>query len=241
VTSAAIIVTGSAGGIGVALCERFRRDGFTVVGIDRRESTAADIEYREDLARSDRLVEIGAEVASTLSVKAVVHNGATQPLGGAGAADFDAWAEAFRVNVVAVEGLVAGTRASLAANRGSVVAIGSVHARATSEGIAAYATTKAALEGWVRAAALDLGPEIRVNAIAPGAIDTPKLREGFARWGERARARLDFLRDRTALRRVGAPADVAGAAAFLVGDDASFITGTTLVVDGGATARLGSE
>jgi NAD(P)-dependent dehydrogenase (short-subunit alcohol dehydrogenase family) len=122
------------------------------------------------------------------------------------------------------------------------VVISSVHARATTTGINAYATTKAALEGWVRSAALDLGPDIRVNAVAPGAIDTAKLREGFARWGEAsAEERKEVLRQRTALRRIGHPRDVAGAVSFLVSDEASFITGSVLVVDGGATARLGSE
>lgn len=82
---------------------------------------------------------------------------------------------------------------------------------------------------------------VLVNAIAPGAIDTAKLREGFARWGETAEERKALLRQRTALRRIGEPSDVAGAVSFLIGDDARFITGTVLVVDGGATARLGSE
>ena len=122
-----------------------------------------------------------------------------------------------------------------------MVVVSSVHARATTGGLTAYATSKAALEGWVRSAALDLGPEIRVNAVAPGAIDTAKLSEGFARWGESAEERKAVLRERTALRRIGEPADVAAAVSFLIGDDARFITGSVLVVDGGATARLGSE
>jgi NAD(P)-dependent dehydrogenase (short-subunit alcohol dehydrogenase family) len=81
-----------------------------------------------------------------------------------------------------------------------------------------------------------------VNAVAPGAIDTAKLREGFARWGEESAAeRKALLCQRTALQRVGEPRDVAGAVSFLIGDDAKFVTGSVLVVDGGATARLGSE
>jgi NAD(P)-dependent dehydrogenase (short-subunit alcohol dehydrogenase family) len=88
---------------------------------------------------------------------------------------------------------------------------------------------------------MDLGPDIRVNAVCPGAIDTAKLREGFARWGESAEERKEVLRQRTALRRIGEPSDVAGAVSFLIGADARFITGSVLVVDGGAMARLGSE
>lgn len=239
--TAAVIVTGAAGGIGAALCQRMRNDGYIAIGIDRNVAPAADTYLQVDLSESEQLVELGRRLAREYDLKAVVHNGAVQPIAGAGDTPFDEWTNALRVNVIAVDALMSGTRENLAANDGSIVVISSVHGRATSGGITAYATTKAALEGWVRSAAMDLGPGIRVNAIAPGAIDTAKLREGFARWGETAEERKEVLRQRTALRRIGDPSDVAGAVSFLIGDDARFITGTVLVVDGGATARLGSE
>jgi NAD(P)-dependent dehydrogenase (short-subunit alcohol dehydrogenase family) len=240
--SQAIVVTGAAGGIGAALCERMRIDGYLTIGIDRNAAPAADVDLQLDMRESEQLVELGRELGRNYDVKAVVHNAATQPIAPAGETSLNDWVAALRVNVIAVDALISGTRTSLAANDGSVVAISSAHARATTGGVTAYATTKAALEGWVRSAALDLGPEIRVNAVAPGAIDTAKLREGFARWGEEsAEERKAVLRQRTALRRIGEPSDVAGAVSFLIGDDARFITGTVLVVDGGATARLGSE
>jgi NAD(P)-dependent dehydrogenase (short-subunit alcohol dehydrogenase family) len=237
----AVIVTGAAGGIGAALCERMRKDGYIAIGIDRNDALAADIHLQVDLGKSEQLVDVGRELARNYELKAVVHNGAVQPIGGAGETPWDEWANALRVNVIAVDALMSGARENLAANEGSVVVISSVHGRATTGGITAYATTKAALEGWVRSAAMDLAPEIRVNAVAPGAIDTAKLREGFARWGESAEERKAILRQRTALHRIGEPSEVAGAVSFLIGDDARFITGTVLVVDGGATARLGSE
>lgn len=237
----AVIVTGAAGGIGAALCERMRKDGYIAIGIDRNVAPAADTYLQVDLSESEQLVDLGRELAEKYDLKAVIHNGAVQPIAGAGETPFAEWTNALRVNVLAVDALMSGTRESLAANDGSVVVISSVHGRATTGGITAYATTKAALEGWVRSAAMDLGPSIRVNAIAPGAIDTAKLREGFARWGETAEERKAILRQRTALRRIGEPSDVAGAVSFLIGEDARFITGTVLVVDGGATARLGSE
>lgn len=239
--SRAVIITGAAGGIGAALCERMRKEGYIAIGIDRNEALAADIHLQVDLGKSEELVEVGRELATDYELKAVVHNGAVQPIGGAGQTPWDEWANALRVNVIAVDALMSGARENLAANDGSVVVISSVHGRATTGGITAYATTKAALEGWVRSAAMDLAPEIRVNAVAPGAIDTAKLREGFTRWGESAEERKEILRQRTALRRIGEPSEVAGAVSFLIGVDARFVTGTVLVVDGGATARLGSE
>jgi NAD(P)-dependent dehydrogenase (short-subunit alcohol dehydrogenase family) len=218
-----------------------RTEGYLVIGIDLEPSPDVDVDLPLDLRDSDRLKDIGSQLARDYALKAVVHNAAVQPVAGAGETSIAEWTDALRVNVLAVDALVAGTRASLAVNDGSVVVVSSVHARATTGGLTAYATTKAALEGWVRSAALDLGPAIRVNAVAPGAIDTAKLREGFARWGESAEERTAILRERTALGRIGEPAEVAGAVAFLIGEDARFITGTVLVVDGGATARLGSE
>jgi NAD(P)-dependent dehydrogenase (short-subunit alcohol dehydrogenase family) len=237
----AVIVTGAAGGIGAALCERMRKDGYIAIGIDREPAPAADTYLQFDLSESEQLVDLGRELARDYQLKAVVHNGASQPIGQAGDTSLEDWMDALRVNVIAIDALISGTRENLAGNDGSVVVISSVHARATSGGVTAYATTKAALEGWVRSAAMDLAPSIRVNAVAPGAIDTAKLREGFARWGESAEERKQVLRQRTALQRIGEPAEVAGAVSFLMGDDARFITGSVLVVDGGATARLGSE
>jgi NAD(P)-dependent dehydrogenase (short-subunit alcohol dehydrogenase family) len=238
----AVIVTGAAGGIGAALCERMRQDGYLAIGIDNEAVPAADVALRLDLRDSQQLVDLGRRLAGEYALKAVVHNAAVQPTARAGDTSFQDWSDALRVNVIAADALVRGTRSELAANDGSVVVIGSVHARATTGGLTAYCTTKAGLEGWVRSAALDLGPDVRVNAVAPGAIDTAKLREGFARWGEEsAEERRAVLRERTALRRIGEPGDVAGAVSYLIGDDARFVTGSVLVVDGGATARLGSE
>jgi NAD(P)-dependent dehydrogenase (short-subunit alcohol dehydrogenase family) len=238
----AVIVTGAAGGIGAALCRRAKEDGYLAVGIDRDAAGEADVQILADLRDSERLIALGAELSLEYEIKALVHNAAVQPLAGAGQTSVMQWLDTLAVNLIAVDALLAGTRTNLAAHNGAVVVITSVHAHATTTGITAYAASKAALEGWVRAAALDLGPQIRVNAVAPGAINTAKLREGFARWGaESAENRMAVLRERTALRRIGEPGDVAGAVAFLIGDDASFVTGSVLTVDGGATARLGSE
>ncbi len=238
----AVIVTGAAGGIGVAICKRIRRDGYIAIGIDTDTAVEADLDIRSDLRESDQLITLGRELARDYELKAVVHNAAVQPVAGAGRTTVTEWLDTLRVNVIAVDALVSGTRENLAANDGSVAVISSVHAHATTAGLTAYATSKAALEGWVRSAALDLGPDIRVNAVTPGAIDTPKLQEGFARWGDESADELKaVLRRRTALRCIGKPNDIAGAVSFLIGDDARFVTGTVLVVDGGATARLGSE
>lgn len=240
--TSAVIVTGAAGGIGRAICERFRQGGYHVIGVDRNEADAADHWLEIDVGDLGPLREAAAAISEQYPLAAVVHNAAIQPMAGAGDTEYDVFVETMRVNVLAADSLVHATRSNLAQQRGSVVVVSSVHASATTAGISAYATSKAALEGWVRSAAIDLGPDIRVNAVRPGAIDTAKLREGFARWGpDVAEERRSVLMARTPLKRIGEPAEIASAVAFLVSDEASFITGSTLVVDGGASACLGTE
>jgi NAD(P)-dependent dehydrogenase (short-subunit alcohol dehydrogenase family) len=240
--SQTVIVTGSSGGIGKAICRRFRSAGCYVVGFDQVESSNASEWVNVDLGDLRRVNEVTMEISSKHQLGVVVHNAAIQPLGAAGDTSHEAFIETLRVNVVAADVLISATRANLARNKGSVVVISSVHASVTTAGISAYATSKAALEGWVRSAAIDLAPAVRVNAVRPGAIDTAKLREGFARWGpDVSDERRAILEARTPLGRIGSTTDVAAAVYFLAGSEAGFITGSTLVVDGGATARLSSE
>ena len=122
----------------------------------------------------------------------------------------------------------------LRAARGSVVNIVSIHARLTKAGFSLYAATKGGLEALTRALALELAPEVRVNAVAPAATDTPMLRAGF---GKDVRG-LRRLGEYHPLGRIATPQEVAQAALWLASDKASFVTGAVLDVDGGMGALL---
>lgn len=238
----AVIVTGAAGGIGQAICDRFKFGGVTVVGIDREQCEHVDHWLGIDLGDLAGLRRAASDISRQHQLAAVIHNAAVQPIAGAGETEHELFLETMRVNVLAVDNLVSATAANLSRNKGAIVVVSSVHAIATTAGINAYATSKAALEGWVRSASIDLAPRIRVNAVRPGAIETQKLREGFDRWGPAAALeRREILESRTPLGRIGKPEEVAAAVKFLASPEASFITGSVLVVDGGASARLGSE
>ena len=129
-------------------------------------------------------------------------------------------------------------------SRGAVVNVASVHAFATSAGAAPYAASKGAIVALTRAAALEWAPDVRVNAVAPGAVDTGMLRQGVQRWAppEAVDAELERLAARIPLGRIGRPEEIAEAILFLAdGRRSSFITGQVLVADGGALARLSTE
>jgi NAD(P)-dependent dehydrogenase (short-subunit alcohol dehydrogenase family) len=134
---------------------------------------------------------------------------------------------------------------ALQVSRGAVVNVASVHAIATSVGAAPYAASKAAIVALTRAAALEWAPEVRVNAVLPGAIDTPMLRQGVQRWAissDAVEPAIVELGARIPLGRIGRPDEVAQAILFLADSDrSSFITGQTLVADGGALTRLSTE
>lgn len=228
------VVTGAAGGIGSATCKVLRAQGWRVLAVDRK---AIDHPDAIQLDVSD-----AEAVASTLSelerVDALVNNAAVQLFKSIVETTVEEWddvaASTLRSSFVCLKAV----QPQLTENKGAVVNVGSVHARATSESIAAYAAAKGGLSAFTRAAALELAPEIRVNAVLPGAVDTPALRQGLSRREEAE----STLISRTPIQRLGAPSDIAEAIAFLLDPErSSFITGQELIVDGGVMARLASE
>jgi len=231
------VVTGVAGAIGGAVAEVLREEGRLVFGIDR-DSPSVELDEFEvvDLADTDAAAAAFAAVA-TRDIDALV-NAAGVMFSGTG---LENWDTTMAVNVRAAQLAMTALREPLERTAGAVVNVSSVHAVATSRGIAAYVASKGALTALTRAAALELAPRVRVNAVAPGAVESAMLRAGLDREGRADAARAELVA-RTPLGRVGDPRDVAEAVAFLLdGARSSFITGQQLVVDGGATAMLGTE
>jgi len=229
------VVTGAAGGIGRATCALLASAGWTVIGLDRR-APARDEWIQVDVGDADALV---AALTDLQRVDGLVNNAAVQHSKALSETSVEEWdavsAQNLRAPFVAMKAL--GSR--LAVAHGAVVNVSSVHAVATSASVAAYAASKGGLVALTRAAALEFAEAgVRVNAVLPGAIDTPALRKRF----ERRRDAEECLVARTPLKRIGNPEEVADAIVFLLdGQRSSFVTGQTLVVDGGALARLSTE
>ncbi|HEY8057542.1 MAG TPA: SDR family oxidoreductase, partial [Acidimicrobiales bacterium] len=174
---------------------------------------------------------VAATVARFGRVDILVNNAATNPYQGPTIdVDLSRYDKTFLVNL---RGPLVWTqlahRASMAEHGGSVINIASVGGLSVEPSIGVYNTTKAGIIYLTKTLAAELGPQVRVNAIAPGLVRTDFAR---ALW----ETNEDALARRLPTRRLGEPEDVAGAALFLASDLASWITGHTLVVDGGALA-----
>lgn len=239
-----VLITGAAGGIGHALVEAFAAAGYRVLATDRIERQAGPAGHEYFVCDLRRTVEEPAYADATFArirqllqgqpLAALVNNAALQVLGSAGELSREDWRSTLDVNLLAPFLWTQALLPELEAARGTVLNVGSIHARLTKPGFVAYATSKAALGGMTRALALELGSRVRVNAIEPAAIDTPMLRAGFEGQAER----LSRLNRCHPTGRIGSPAEVARLAVVLIGDGLPFLNGACIPLDGGIGSAL---
>lgn len=240
------IVTGGASGIGRATAERFASEGAIVVVADVDEaggratvSTAqaegGDAHFiRTDMTDPSQVQRLVDETVSLFGRLDVLHNNAfwaalNSPVVDTSDADW------IRTIDTSLRGVFHGCRAAIpamiASGGGAIVNMSSVAGTNTSPRTAAYAAAKGGVISLTRAIALDYGRQgIRANAVAPGTIDTPAVAHILA-----DPVRRDYLTGRILVGRIGHPRDIAAAVLYLASDEASFVTGQVLVVDGGRT------
>lgn len=238
------IVTGAAGGIGLAIGRRLLQDGMCVVlaDLDETRLAAASAELGKDadpacIATSRCDVSQEADVVHTVgttierfgSVDAIVNNAGLMVFKPIEQQTGQDWSRILGVDLIGAFYFIKQAFLRMTVG-GAIVNIASIHAVETEPMVASYAAAKAALLSLTRSASLEGKPKgIRVNAILPGAIDTPML------WDNpNVKAGIEVVDKRD----VGQPADVADAVAYLVSDRARFVQGASLLVDGGRLARL---
>jgi len=247
-----VLVTGAAGGIGRATIRLFADKGWRVIGVDRADFGDGfppnGLFIQSDISRPEEMRSIFEKAhAYTDSLDGLVNNAAMQIAKPLVDTTVEEWDAVMASNLRSVFlGVKLAHPLLKAAGGGAVVNVSSVHAIQTSANIAAYAASKGGLLALTRAMAIEFASDaIRVNAILPGAVDTPMLRAGLDRGhvghGD-IQERLDNLARKTVSGKVGTPEEIAHAIYFLADNEqSSFMTGQALVVDGGATARLSTE
>ncbi len=235
------IVTGASRGIGFAIAQRFVADGYKVC-ITGRDAAALD-SAAKDLGGADVAIGVAGKgddpdhrsaVIDTVlgqfgPVTTLVNNIGINPVyGPLGSLDLGAARKIFEVNVLGTLGWVQEALRGGLTEGGSIVNISSVSGVRPAPGIGFYGVTKAALIHLTEELAIELAPKVRVNAVAPAVVKT-----------KFASALFDGREDEVAagypLARLGVPEDIAGAVAFLASPDAAWITGQTIVIDGGVT------
>jgi NAD(P)-dependent dehydrogenase (short-subunit alcohol dehydrogenase family) len=245
------LITGANGGIGRATVLEFAKAGWQVVGVDR---DALEFNFptdglfvQTDISKPENVKELFAQVAALHPrLNALVNNAAIQIAKPLIQTTLEEWDKLMDINLRAVFYSIKQAYPLLKAASGAIVNVASVHAVATSADIASYAASKGALVALTRAMAIEFAvDDVRVNAILPGAVDTPMLEAGLSRGHVSAgsmEARKAELAQKTVIGRVGTPEEIAKGILFLADNDqSSFMTGHPMLVDGGATIRLSTE
>jgi NAD(P)-dependent dehydrogenase (short-subunit alcohol dehydrogenase family) len=226
------LVTGAASGIGAATVARLLADGATVLACDiSGEGMAGTFNHVANLADPQAIALLAAAAESQLGgLDILVNNAGVCPVGTLEDLTDDQWQFGLDVNLLAPARLAKACLPLLkASSAGRVINTGSILSRYGDAGLGAYASSKHAILGFTRSLAMELGPfGVTVNCVQPGCIVTGMTR-GMLENG----AAAEYYREKSALKRLGQPEDIADVIAFLASDDARFITGQGIIADGG--------
>jgi len=239
-----VLITGVSGGIGGALVQAFFEAGYRVIATDIvPPGNGQGIEYFFQI-NLESLIENENEakefydrvqlILKQGGLKALVNNAALQIIKPIDELTVNDLMRTLNVNSAAPFFLIQNFLVNLIRANGSVINISSIHGELTKPNFVAYATSKAALSGLTRALAVELGARVRINGIAPAAIETKMLKSGF----ENKLEKFDELSRMHPVGRIGHPHEVANLAVFLASKSAGFINGSIFEIDGGISKRL---
>lgn len=245
-----VLITGCNGGIGTELCNVFKKNNWTVIGTSLEDNAThdrTDLYIQGDLTDPTFPEKLILRIKNTYNrLDCIVNNAACQICKPIYDMNVVEWDKVYNCNVRAVYLLAKYGYSLLKNTQGNIINIASVHSNSTSDEIAAYASSKAAIVGLTKNLAIELGKfNIRVNSISPGAVDTQMLRSGLLR-GHVGNGSSDELVEKLGnthlLKRVGKPEEIANLAYF-IGDkkNGEFINGANIMIDGGACIKLSTE
>lgn len=230
------VVTGALGGMGGVTCDLLASKGYVVVGVDRRDGLRASIAdlFVGDVCDETLWATVRDHVSETYGhLDALINIAGRNYFSLIGDADLDEWRSMMDVNVL---GMVAPIKYLVGLLRNgrspAIVNMSSISGQIGSVGYSAYVTTKGAVDSLTKSLALELGPQIRINAVCPGWIETPFTTDGLSLASDPVAYRQE-VEAMHALGRVGTPLEVAEAIVWMASRAASFMTGSMVVVDGG--------
>ena len=237
-----VLITGANGSIGQGLCQGFQEAGWRVIGSDYAESCAFSIDdyISIDLDRLCKDSQYREKCIDhiyhdcTDGLDALINNAATQILAPMESLSFGDWQTTININLNSTFILIQALLLKLRVAKGSVVNIASIHSTLTKPNFSAYATSKSGLVGLTKSLAVELGHQVRVNAICPAAIDTSMLHAGFIDNPQG----LEELKKFHPSGNIGSISDIVNAALFMTDNHNSFLNGSILNLDGGISSRL---
>jgi NAD(P)-dependent dehydrogenase (short-subunit alcohol dehydrogenase family) len=236
VTGRRVVVVGGAAGIGLATARLALETGAQVAIIDRQSAPPGTLGFTADMKRTS---EVNAAIAAAANALGGIDGLAycagidlQTPLGDT--AD-EAWEQVIDVNLTGAMRACRAALPHLSAQGGSIVLVSSGAGLSPLRHRTAYCASKAGLNMLAKTLAMELAPDgIRVNALCPGAVETGLFRSGFNGIADQDAA-LAEVKARYALKRVAEPEEIARAILFLLSEDASYVTGIAMAVDGGRT------
>jgi NAD(P)-dependent dehydrogenase (short-subunit alcohol dehydrogenase family) len=246
------LVTGAAMGIGAAVAELLARRGAKLALFDRADDDLEELAARLRAAGNEVEAIVGdvrdhavLESATEITMRrfgrldVLSNNAGVQRYGTLETTTDAVWDEVYDINLKSIFRLSRLAVPHLRKTRGAIVNMASVQGMASQANVVAYSSAKHALIGLTRAVAVDCASDgIRVNAVAPGSVDTPLMRYALSQADDPA-ALLAEVEGMHPLSRMARPSEIAEVVAFLASDRASFITGAVYVIDGGLTVALG--
>lgn len=233
------IVTGGGRGIGRAIVDRLRQESVTVVTCGRGERPAdihSDVIWiTGDVSRAEDAKHIVSSAAERGDIFILVNNAGVQIEKTVPETTDAEWDQLIGVNCRGVFNMCREVLPRMVESGGNIVNIGSISGTVADPSMAIYNASKGFVHSLTRSIAVDHGPKVRCNAVSPGWIMTEMAENGFALANDPQKAKEDSLARHPA-RRFGTPQDIANAAAWLVSDQSTFVTGQCFTIDGGLTA-----
>lgn len=243
-----VVITGAGSGIGAAIAERFSREGAIVSLSDINLEALTAISEKNGIPANRSMLRavdsgIGEEVERNIEETVETYGKLDVLLNNVGIATFglvtdctpDKWHRVVDVTLGSAFFSAKASMPHLIKSKGNIVFTASITGLFGDSGLAVYSAAKGGVTNFTRSLAIDHGSDgVRVNAVCPGATSTPRTQ-----WMSTTEVVANDIKARIPMGRLGLPHEMAAAAAFLASDDASYITGVNLPVDGGATATSG--